>query len=126
MRRSCPGPVRRRTPPGVAIAIDVGLKVGQDVLVNSVLHLGVAGVPADSRCPSSVACFSAGDAWVEVRHAVGTGAVSLDTLHTNLGPRAIAVPGFRITLVALKPYPADLSPIPAAEYEAQLRIEPVP
>ena len=131
---SCAGPTDAPVTPGpdedgsgrVAIAIDVGLAVGQEVRVNSVLRLGVAGVPTDSRCPSSVACFSAGDAAVEVRHAVGTGALLLDTLHTNVGPRAVTVEGFRITLVTVRPYPTDLTPIPLAEYQAQLRIERAP
>jgi hypothetical protein len=104
-------------------AVQIVLTVGQDVRVDSLLRLGFVSVPADSRCPSMLMCFWAGDAEVEIAHALGTGPTSPDTLHTTLAPRVAQFGSYAITLVDLMPYPERPASIPLDEYAVRLRIE---
>jgi hypothetical protein len=113
-------------PAEVSSPTEVALKVGQEVRVDAVLSLAFLGVPADSRCPSRLACFWAGDAAVAIAYAAGTGPSRPDTLHTTLDPRDVRFSGYTIRLVGLTPYPETPTPIPADSYAARFRIEPVP
>ena len=99
------------------------LKVGQEVQVDSVLSLGLLGVPADSRCPMAADCVWAGDGAVWIAYAAGTGPSHPDTLHTTLDPKAAKFAGFRITLLELQPYPVTSGSIPQSQYAATFRIQ---
>lgn len=103
--------------------IEIWLAIGDEVRVDSIFRVRFAGVPADSRCPTSVVCPWAGDGEVEIHYAHGMGPSYPDTLHTTLDPRAVEFAGYRISLRDLGPYPNDADPIPPDEYAARLRIE---
>lgn len=101
---------------------DVVLAVGGQVQVDAVLQVVFLGVPADSRCPATADCISAGDATVVLGVSLGTGPTVTDTLHTNQGPMSVSAGRYRITLLALTPYPEIPGPIPTDQYRARLSI----
>jgi hypothetical protein len=100
------------------------LTVGQTVWVDSLLRLTVTGVPADSRCPTSVTCVWAGDGTVAIAYSLGMGAAYPDTLHTTLQPHTARFGGYAITLLDLMPYPE--SPVPPNAYAVRLRVGRLP
>ena len=105
---------------------DAVLTIGQDVLVDSVLRVAVIGVPADSRCPTSVQCVWAGDGAVAITHSLGDGPSLPDTLHTTIDPKSVRFGGYLITLLDLTPHPSRPGPIPAEDYTVRLRVERLP
>jgi len=114
------------TEPRFGSPADVALAVGGRVQVDAVVQVVFLGVPADSRCPATADCISAGDAAVALGVSLGTGPTVADTLHTNLGPRSVSVGGYTITLIELTPYPEIPGPIPADQYRARLSIALAP
>jgi hypothetical protein len=115
-----PRPVSIRV---VSSPAEIVLSVGVEVRVDSLLRLGFMGVPADSRCPTSVVCIWAGDGAAEIAYGLGMGPSYPDTLHTTLEPRSAEFAGYLITLLDLMPYPFTPGPIPLDEYAVRLRIE---
>jgi hypothetical protein len=99
--------------------------VGQEVRVDSLLRLSVTGVPADSRCPTSVTCAWMGDGAVAITYGLGMGPTYPDTLHTTIDDRSANFGGYRITLVELAPYPEIPGAITPEEYRVRLRVEPL-
>lgn len=106
----------------VKAPIEVDLRIGQSVWVDSVLEVGVAGVPADSRCPSTVVCVWEGEASVAVTHRLGMGPTAVDTLHTSSQPRSIMTGWFSISIVNVQPYPATPGAIDPNDYVVRLSI----
>lgn len=102
------------------------LTVGQTVWVDSLLRLTVTGVPADSRCPTSVTCVWAGDGTVAIAYSLGMGAAYPDTLHTTLQPHTVRFGGYAITLLDLMPYPESPGTIPPDAYAVRLRVGRLP
>jgi hypothetical protein len=123
----CKGPAEEGPPVSHVIQasspVEVWLAIGDEVRVDSILRLAFSGVPADSRCPTSVVCAWAGDGAVALQHRLGMGPSYPDTLHTTLDPQHVQFAGYVITLLNLGPDPHDTNPIPADEYAARLRIE---
>lgn len=99
------------------------LAMGDEVRVDGILRVGFAGVPADSRCPTSVVCVWQGDAAAEIHYGLGMGPSYPDTLHTALEPHGATFGGYRITLLDVGPYPQTTDPIPPDEYAIRLRVE---
>lgn len=114
-------------PPTVPAAspAEVLLAPGRAVLVDGVLTVRFASVPADSRCPSLALCVWEGDGAVAVTYAFGPGPTVPDTLHTTLGPTFRSFEGYAITLLELLPYPATSDPIPQNAYTIRVRIAPL-
>jgi hypothetical protein len=109
---------------------EVTLRIGEEVVVDGVLRVKFVGVPADSRCPSSVLCVWAGDAAVALDAgpvaAEGPVALCPDTLHTNLGPSAEVCATYYITLLEVTPYPQVPGPIPPGHYAVRLGFSAAP
>lgn len=76
------------------------------------------GVPADSRCASTVTCVWIGDAAAAIEWSAADGS-RLDTLHTGLEPSAAEWRGVRLALTELSPYP-DGTPIDPGAYRVTL------
>lgn len=75
-------------------------------------------VTEDSRCPTGVQCFWAGNARVAVTLAkTGSAAQSLG-LNTGLEPRIGSYLDYTIELVSLAPYPSATRPIAQRDYRA--------
>jgi hypothetical protein len=116
------------TPP-VAVQLAEGvadttfaLAVGQEARLG-ILRLAFTGVTEDSRCPSDVVCVWAGNAAVEIGVSFGMGPTIRYVLNTTVDPKSVDVGGYRITLVALQPYPVSTGPIPPASYLATFRLQ---
>lgn len=113
------GCVEATGPVAPTVGQEFTLAPGQTTgIVGTPLTVRFTGVAQDSRCPLQAACFWAGDGAVVV--VVSGAAFSrTDTLHTNLPPRATDLDAYRVTLVALAPYPIG-APIPLGDYRATL------
>lgn len=90
------------------------------------LGLRFIAVADDSRCPTQVQCVWAGDALVLIESARAAGDARLDTLHTNLDPRAVVLGRVELRLVRLDPYPETPGPIPPGQYVVTLATRSVP
>jgi hypothetical protein len=113
-------------------ADSIPVAYGKTVTVDRML-LRFADVPEDSRCPTRVACVSAGDATVSAgvtltctrsEPACAVPELQLN-LHTNVEPRAGVYAGLAIRLVTLMPVPDVPVPIRKDRYVAWFRILPV-
>ncbi len=101
------------------------LAVGEEMrLPSEDLLVRFSGVTADSRCPTDVNCFWAGDAAVELHLTRGEeeGTVSV---HTNGGqkyPRSAAAFGCTVYLEDVTPYPSSKAKIAPEDYVAKLKL----
>jgi hypothetical protein len=79
-------------------------------------------VTQDSRCPTGVVCIWEGNAKARLIFTAdnNTTKFSLNTAATFRRDTTIA--GFKIELLALKPYPEYLHPIKQEDYIAEIRI----
>ncbi len=107
----------------ITLAAPFRLGLGEQArLASEDLTVRFAAVAGDSRCPSDVTCFWAGDAKVEVRLTQGEDQ-TLVSLHTNGGrdyPRAAEALGCTLRLEDLEPYPSTKSKIAPEDYVATL------
>jgi hypothetical protein len=106
---------------------DLVLRVGETAsIADGRLAASFERVRSDSRCPTGVKCFWAGDAIVVLSvRAEGAPAVALE-LHTAGGaqrPKEALVEGFRVALVRLEPSPR-VDGLRAEEYRLTLRVTP--
>jgi hypothetical protein len=102
------------------------LRIGETARIDAAgMSLRFISVPSDSRCPSNalILCVWEGDAGVAIELAPLQGDAALDTLHTTLDPKTRDVGMGTLRLQRLDPYPEDVTPIPAGEYEATFIIE---
>lgn len=94
--------------------------VGQGMLLITFLS-----VVSDSRCPADVVCVWQGDGAVLLRvESLRTEAPSvlLDTLHTELQPRAADYLGYTIILNGLLPYPYSSDEPGSRDYRVSLTV----
>ena len=105
---------------------EIELAVGEERSIpGTSLRLRLLDVVEDSRCPVDVTCVWEGNAAVEIGLAAGSGPTHVHVLHTVLEPRAVDFGGVRVTLVGVAPEPHEGEPIPAEDYVASLRVEPI-
>lgn len=97
------------------VNVPFSLSVGERAMVGGIA-IRFAGVPQDSRCPSSVVCIWEGDAAVALDIEPYAGGA--DTLHTRLDPRTLVLDAGTLELVRLDPYPGSPGPIPQSDYVA--------
>ncbi len=101
------------------------LGVGEEMRLSSEdLTVHFVGVTGDSRCPTGVNCFWAGDAAVEVRLIQGDDETSV-TVHTNGGgkfPRQAEAFGCTLHLEDVEPYPSTKGKIAPSAYVATLKV----
>lgn len=88
-------------------------------------------VENDSRCPSDVQCVSAGNAVVAFTLRLpgmppGSGTAAKQVLNTTVEPRSMDVPGYRIRLDSLTPYPVSTHVIAQDEYTAFFTVTTLP
>ena len=111
---------------GPAIPLDepFTLAIGESATVSGAsVVIQFTGVTGDSRCPADAVCIQGGDALVAVRVSDGGGMASFE-LHTGDAARAsVTHRGYRITLVALNPYPFSSRPITDADYRATFTVD---
>ncbi len=107
--------------PGEAFRLGVGEAAG---LASENLTVKFAGVTADSRCPTGVNCFWAGDAEVELRLIRGEEETSM-SLHTNGGPkypRQAQAFGCTLRLEEVEPYPSSKQKIAPENYVVTVKL----
>ncbi len=107
--------------PGEPFRLGVGETAG---LPGEDLTVRFTGVTGDSRCPSDVTCFWAGDAEVEVRLSRGEEEASV-SLHTNGGtqhPREAQALGCTLRLEDVEPYPSSKAEIAPEDYVVTLEL----
>ena len=101
------------------------LGVSEEVLLPSEdLAVHFSGVTGDSRCPTGVNCFWAGDAAVELRLVQG-GEETVVTVHTHGDrkfPRQAEAFGCTLHLEKLEPYPSSKGEIAPEDYVATLKL----
>ncbi len=102
------------------------LEVGEEMrLEKENVTVRFMTVVGDSRCPSDVTCFWAGDAEAEVRLTQGDDQTSV-SLHTNGGgdyPRQAEAFDCTLRLEDLEPYPSTKSEIAPEDYVVTLTLE---
>ncbi|HSJ62294.1 MAG TPA: hypothetical protein VK922_00185 [Gemmatimonadaceae bacterium] len=80
-------------------------------------------VASDSRCPADVVCVWQGDAAMTFRIESPLSEApffGLDTLHTELQPRAVTRFGYRVQVKGLQPYPYSSDDPGARNYRVTL------
>ena len=108
----------------VAVNQDFDLAPGATATIDGgALTLSFDKVGGDSRCPTGVQCIWAGNGAVVLKVTPSSASGYSVQLNTTLDPRAATVGTYKITLIALKPYPKQGSAIPPASYLATLRID---
>lgn len=96
------------------------LSPGETVLVAGTgARVTFVNVPADTRCPTTAICVTAGNAEVAVRIRGQLDADTTIVLNTTLDPKATDVNGLHVALEGLEPYP-DVSRLAGAQYRAHL------
>jgi hypothetical protein len=109
---------------GPAVPLDkpFTLAIGESATVSAASFvIQFTGVRGDSRCPADAVCIQGGDAVVTVR--VSGGGDATFELHTGDAARAsVTHRGYRISLVALNPYPFSSRPITDADYRATFTV----
>lgn len=103
------------------------LAPGQTVKVNGAeLTIRFIEVAEDSRCPVDATCVWAGDAVVVVETVLRS-VEQVFGLHstpgTATGPGSVALDGFELTLVDVRPEPRAGLPIRPEDYRVTLRVE---
>ena len=102
----------------------VTLRYGESTFVENIeIRFGAV---QDSRCPSQVECFAAGNAQVVlgVGPPRGTeGPTDQVLLNSTYGSRSGEAWGLRVTLLEVSPYPVYAEPIPPEQYVVQLKVE---
>jgi hypothetical protein len=126
------------TPPAVATATaepappvlgqPFSLRIGQTAAIDS-LTVTLIDISADSRCPAQVACAWEGAATARLSVTVSGQDQGVHELILYGHDRAteesrVTAAGYTVRLVSLAPYPNEPQPIPAADYTAQLIVEP--
>ncbi len=101
------------------------LAVGEEMrLPSEDLTVHFSGVTGDSRCPTGVNCFWAGDAAAEMRLTRGDEETSV-TVHTHGDqrfPRQAEAFGCTLHLEDLEPYPSSKRKIAPEDYVATLKL----
>ena len=111
--------------PTVPIPSEFTLAVGQHVTVQpDNVEIGFRKVQGDSRCPTNVRCFWAGEAGVQLTlrtaiHQTQQVGISVE----GHGSGTAEAMGYRITAVRLDPYPQHAGPIRQYAYRITLHIE---
>jgi len=105
-------------PGDVALGVEFTLAPGQSVLAgDDGLPLTFVSVTEDSRCPVDAVCVWAGQVVVDVT----TGGAG--ERHALKPAETLAVPGFRVKLVKVEPYPSSRSTIAPSDYRATFVVE---
>ena len=111
-------------PDPVALDKEVTLAPGGTVAVKGQdVEVGFESVTEDSRCPTSVQCVWMGE--VKARLTFRRGGEETTTKEVREG-EALVVPGFRVTLVRVTPYPTSTAKVPAPDYRATLKVSTAP
>jgi hypothetical protein len=113
------------TVPSVEPVREFVLQVGDAVEVSGTgLRVRFERVTSDSRCPADALCITAGDAVVAVTVARAGRPSEAFSLRTDRGNRA-EIGDWGLSLTKLDPYPYSGRPIPAGDYKATFRVDPV-
>ncbi len=100
------------------------LTLGQPTRVDGTsLTITLHAVDDDSRCPEGVTCIWAGDVAARIRIDDGREPSREVALHLNTADREVAHGDYRVTLVAVTPYPKADEKIEPKSYRATVRVE---
>lgn len=112
-------------PKVVAVDSEFTLRRGERAMVDGgKLIVTFLSVPSDSRCPTDVVCVWQGDAAMLFRldGENDESPTTVDTLHTELQPRALTHLGFTVRVTKLEPYPHSRQDPGSRDYRATLII----
>jgi hypothetical protein len=96
------------------------MKVGESITVGE-LRLTFRSVEGDSRCPTDVVCFWAGDGEIALKIEQGSKA-AVAALHTTLEPKKTEWDGYTVALVGLTPGRKANAEISTADYRAEILV----
>lgn len=96
------------------------LSVGQTAIVAPATILRFDSVLSDSRCPTGVQCFAAGDVVLAFTLTKGSNAQAFQ-LDTS---KSVTVQGMNFKLLSVTPYPASGTSIPVSQYRASVQVGP--
>lgn len=80
------------------------------------------GVLSDSRCPSDVSCFWAGNAEVQLILSKAGFATDTVVVNTGVSPQSVTYNGYTVALQGLAPTPVSTSTIAPGDYVATLLV----
>lgn len=112
-------------PKVVPTNVEFTLRLGETASAGGgMLLVTFLSVGNDSRCPADVVCVWQGDAEVHFRLASeeSEAAAIIDTLHTEIQPRATSYLGYTITMKGLQPYPYSSDEPGSRDYRVALMI----
>ena len=114
------------TRPSVEPVSEFVLAPGETASVSGTgLTIGFERVVNDSRCPADAICITAGEAEVALSvRRVGRPAEAL-SLRTAESRNRAEIGDWVLSLTRLAPYPFSDHAIPAGDYRATLRVDPV-
>jgi len=121
---ACSSPTADRTVSNAVTAgtpVEVSLRVGEGVRVDSVLSVDLLSVSNDSRCAVDVVCVWVGTAAVELGLTMGDGPTRTDTLWTTFHADTTFA-GYAIALLELAPEPHSGRKILPGDYVVRLAI----
>lgn len=102
---------------------EVELAVGETAsLPDAPLRITLLGVPADSRCPVDVTCVWEGDVEIRLEVEPGDEPAREIALHSTLEPREVAVGGFELSLLEVRPEPRSGTQIPPERYRIRIGV----
>ena len=104
---------------------ELTLRVGEHrYLAQHRVVVGFDQVAADSRCPTRVVCIWEGEARVELwLRPIGGSKVFVGLALPGSQSRSAATSGYRVSALALDPYPEAPGRIPQSTYRLTLRVE---
>lgn len=112
-------------PRQVSTNVEFTLRRGERASVDGgALLITFLSVANDSRCPSDAVCVWQGDAAMVVRIEGGHSEAPtvVDTLHTELEPRAVKYIGFTVAVKGLLPYPKSSEDPGSRDYRLSLLV----
>ena len=102
------------------------LKVGQEVFVKEAgIKVSLNSIVEDSRCPTGVNCFWAGNGKISVKLSKAKRDAASGTsveLNTYEGAKSSTYEGYEVRLVSLDPYPKDGVKTSQDDYVATLMV----
>jgi len=109
--------------PETSLEREFTLPIGREVTLSGTgLVISFKSVVEDSRCPEGVDCIWSGNAKVEIgvsRPGVEPGKL---LLNTHLAPQSGSYSSYKISLLALNPYPRSGETINPEKYQVKLMI----
>jgi hypothetical protein len=106
----------------VSLGQPFDLRAGESAVVPGGLRVTFDRVVSDSRCPIDAICIQAGDAVLALKLSRGAGAAVEREVRADSRSPEISHLEYRITAIAIAPYPRSDRKIPLEEFVATFTV----